>query len=67
MEEFICNTCRFEKKQLSDWVVEGPRNIDRHSVISQGHYVLKTEQKVLDNPAPNVPELTHLKPAKKNR
>ncbi|KAF0241540.1 MAG: NADH-quinone oxidoreductase subunit G [Chitinophagaceae bacterium] len=38
VEEWICNTCRFEKKQSSDWVIEGPRLIDRHSVISQGHY-----------------------------
>lgn len=39
VEEFICNTCRFEKKAPEDWVVEGPREIDRHSVISQNHYV----------------------------
>jgi len=38
VEEWICNTCRFDKKQSSDWVIEGPRLIDRHSVISQGHY-----------------------------
>jgi len=36
---WICNECRFEKKKLSDWVIEGPSNISRHSVISQGHYV----------------------------
>ncbi|MBZ0207245.1 MAG: (2Fe-2S)-binding protein [Flavobacteriales bacterium] len=66
VEEFICNECRFVKKQLSDWIIEGPRNIDRHSVISQGHYVLETKQKVLDHPAPNVPELAQLKPAKKS-
>ncbi len=39
VEEFICDTCRFEKKEAKDWVVEGPRKISRHSVISQGHYV----------------------------
>ncbi len=39
VEEWICNECRFEKKQTSDWIIEGPRKIDRHSVISQGHYV----------------------------
>jgi len=39
VEEWICNTCRFERKQTSDWIIEGPRKIDRHSVISQGHYV----------------------------
>ena len=38
VEEFICNECRFDKKKSSDWVIEGPRHIDRHSVISQNHY-----------------------------
>ena len=36
---WICNTCRFETKKASDWTIEGPSNINRHSVISQGHYV----------------------------
>ena len=35
---WICNTCRFEKKQTTDWLIEGPSSINRHSVISQGHY-----------------------------
>jgi NADH-quinone oxidoreductase subunit G len=35
---WICNTCRFEKKQTSDWIIDGPTNIHRHSVISAGHY-----------------------------
>jgi NADH-quinone oxidoreductase subunit G len=35
---WICNTCRFDKKKASDWVIEGPTNINRHSVIAQGHY-----------------------------
>ncbi len=35
---WICNTCRFEKKSVADWTVEGPRHIDRHSVIAQNHY-----------------------------
>jgi NADH-quinone oxidoreductase subunit G len=38
VEEWICNTCRFEKKKVSDWVIEGPTRLDRHSVISAGHY-----------------------------
>jgi NADH-quinone oxidoreductase subunit G len=38
VHDFICNTCRFEKKGLQDWTIEGPRHIDRHSVISQNHY-----------------------------
>ncbi len=36
--EFICNTCRFETKDTSDWVIEGPRKISPHSVISSNHY-----------------------------
>ena len=35
---WICNTCRYDKKVKSDWTIEGPRHIDRHSVISQNHY-----------------------------
>jgi NADH-quinone oxidoreductase subunit G len=38
LEEFICNDCRFEHKNTLDWIVEGPRKIERHSVISQNHY-----------------------------
>jgi NADH-quinone oxidoreductase subunit G len=38
---WICNTCRFETKDPSQWVIEGPRIIDRHSVISQGHYIYR--------------------------
>lgn len=38
VEDWICNTCRFETKNTADWVIEGPRAIDRHSVIAQGHY-----------------------------
>lgn len=36
---WICNECRFEKKETKDWVIEGPSRIPRSSVISQGHYV----------------------------
>jgi NADH-quinone oxidoreductase subunit G len=39
LHEWICNTCRFDKKKASDWVIEGPTQVSRHSVISQGHYV----------------------------
>ena len=39
VNDWICNTCRFEKKHINDWVIEGPTLINRHSVISQGHYV----------------------------
>ncbi|MDZ4747478.1 MAG: 2Fe-2S iron-sulfur cluster-binding protein [Saprospiraceae bacterium] len=36
--EFICNECRFDKKQTSDWTIEGVREISRHSVISANKY-----------------------------
>jgi len=39
VNDWICNTCRFEKKHINDWVIEGPTKISRQSVISQGHYV----------------------------
>lgn len=42
-EGFICNDCRFDKKQTIDWVIEGPAEVDRHSVISQNHYELPYE------------------------
>lgn len=38
VKDFICNECRYEHKDMKDWVVEGPRHIPRSSVISQNHY-----------------------------
>ena len=48
---WICNDCRFEKKETANWNIEGPRKINRHSVISQGQYVSPrgNSQKKLDN------------------
>ena len=37
-EDFICNTCRFDKKETKDWVVEGPKKVSRQSVINSNHY-----------------------------
>lgn len=52
VKEFICNTCRFDKKETSDWTIEGPRKIDHHSVISQNHYELPMKKfKTLENNA----------------
>ena len=51
VEEWICNECRFEKKEVKDWNIEGPRNIDRHSVISLNHYEKPEDQHlILDKP-----------------
>lgn len=38
VDEFICNTCRFEKKETKDWVIEGPAKMERHSVMSANKY-----------------------------
>ncbi len=38
VEEFICNTCRFDKKSTNDWIIEGPRQVSNKSVISANHY-----------------------------
>ena len=43
---WICNECRFEKKNKSDWNILGPRAIDRHSVISQGKYTTKKTNRI---------------------
>ncbi len=52
VEEFICNTCRFDKKKTSDWVIEGPRKISNRSVISANHYeTLEPLPVVPKNPA----------------
>ncbi|NDK57572.1 2Fe-2S iron-sulfur cluster-binding protein [Pontibacter fetidus] len=58
VEEFICNTCRFDKKETKDWTIEGPRHIERNSVISANHYELP----VLNVPiVPNLPSSTKKK------
>lgn len=46
VEEFICNECRFERKDLKHWTIEGPRQISRHSVISANHYMKPADQEV---------------------
>ena len=46
-EDFICNTCRFDKKSTSDWVIEGPRAVKRTSVISANHYEQLKPQPVI--------------------
>lgn len=46
VEEFICNSCRFDHKKTSDWVIEGPSPVHRNSVISQNHYEHLNELKV---------------------
>jgi NADH-quinone oxidoreductase subunit G len=42
VKEFICNTCRFERKKTSDWTLEGPTKIAGKSVISANKYGANT-------------------------
>lgn len=56
VEEWICNDCRFHRKEAADWVIEGPSRISDRSVISQNHYV---GMKV---PPPFLPEVIGRKP-----
>ena len=52
VEEFICNTCRFDKKRTEDWVIEKPAPISHKSVISANHYeTLKPLPVIPKNPA----------------
>jgi len=43
VEDWICNDCRFDKKETSDWIIDGPTVVSRHSVISAGHYNKNTK------------------------
>ena len=50
VEDFICNTCRFETKNTGDWVIEGPRHIAQTSVISANHYEMAPLPVIKENP-----------------
>ncbi|HUX84046.1 MAG TPA: 2Fe-2S iron-sulfur cluster-binding protein [Chitinophagaceae bacterium] len=39
VEDFICNTCRYDRKDVKYWTIEGPRKISRASVMTQGKYL----------------------------
>jgi len=41
VEHFICDECRFQKKEMTDWVIDGAREIEHTSVISVNHYLTK--------------------------
>lgn len=47
VEDFICNTCRFDQKKTSDWILEEPTEIDPQSVIAANHYELFNPPKVV--------------------
>lgn len=54
VDEFICNGCRFDHKEVSDWVIEGPRKFEKDSVINQNKHfgkldtvTINTEENIL--------------------
>ena len=66
VEEFICNECRFDKKQTTDWTIEGPSKINNRSVIAQNHYILnEPPHKPLLNAVEVVPKQIQLEEKKK--
>jgi NADH-quinone oxidoreductase subunit G len=58
VDEWICNTCRYETKDSNAWTEEGPRKIDRHSVISQNKYESGTQFIASPETLPNSKQLS---------
>ncbi len=55
--DWICNECRFDKKQTSDWVIEGPSNIEQHfCYFSKSLYLPEPPHKPLLNEVKVVPD-----------
>lgn len=50
VESFICNACRFDKKDAKDWTIEGPRALDKKSVMNQNHFL---HEEKLSNKVPD--------------
>ncbi len=51
VDEFICNTCRFDKKHTDDWELEAPTAVSEQSVIAANHYYAFNPPPVIkDNP-----------------
>lgn len=51
VDEFICDTCRFETKKTSDWRLEEPTKISDTSVIASNHYhTFQPPAVIQDNP-----------------
>lgn len=56
---WICNTCRFHKKEAKDWTIEGLTVIPRHSVIGANKYSSlnipeETFSKIMDGRKPKL-------------
>jgi NADH-quinone oxidoreductase subunit G len=69
VNEFICNTCRFEKKETKDWVIEGPTQVNRHSVVSANKYrkdLIKKPEFALKYAAENFKNIDDSRPYNKD-
>lgn len=44
VEDFICNECRFDHKNIEDWVIEGPRKFNKGSVLNLNNYTTPIKQ-----------------------
>lgn len=44
VEDFICNECRFEHKNVEDWSIEGPRKFGKSSVLNVNNYARPIEK-----------------------
>ncbi|SJN42972.1 NADH-ubiquinone oxidoreductase chain G [Sphingobacterium sp. JB170] len=49
VDEFICNTCRFDTKRTQDWILEAPTKVDNESVITANHYLNFNPPPVIKN------------------
>jgi NADH-quinone oxidoreductase subunit G len=48
VDEFICNGCRFDHKDPTHWVIEGPRALTKTLLSIQNNYTQKLETVVID-------------------
>ena len=44
VEDFICNECRFDHKNIEDWIIEGPRKFNKGSVLNLNNYTTPIKQ-----------------------
>ncbi|NDV77804.1 2Fe-2S iron-sulfur cluster-binding protein [Dysgonomonas sp. 511] len=47
-EDFICNECRFEHKNVDDWTIEGPRQFQKYSVNNVNNYTIPQSKVKID-------------------
>lgn len=48
VEDFICNECRFDRKDKNDWTIEGPRKFEKWSVLNVNNYTTNLKKVHID-------------------